>query len=216
MKKETINNIATIVGGIVGGAAELTITGILSNLIPGVRKANLLKKLTYIIGISGVSISVGVNVANVVERLILETVDDVESVKEIIKKKVNEAISEEVTNTNISKEYNVEEDDIVENVCIEFGKYYSEAQANSVLDSFTSKPRCGYIVLNLNTNIIYWSTDMNNTSPNIIYWDAQKINNIAHILRLDDGWTVVLPKPINYKTWKLATRLPFKKKGDDA
>lgn len=224
MKKETAKNIAAAMGWGVGIAADITANAILARLLPIKPKGNLVKRILYAVGLSGIKISIYLAVEKAVEDTLLTIFDGIEETKEFIEEAVkgvmhiqspSKMYTDCVDDDDVSEECDTDEDETSENVCIEFGKYYSERRANIVLSSFTGNPN-GYVVYDLDTNILRHSTDMNDTLPSIIYWDANQINNIAHVVRLDDGWAVVLPKPINYKTWKLATRLPCKKKGDDA
>lgn len=224
MKKETAKNIANIIGCAVGMAAEFSAAVILSRLCPITRTTNTLQRVSRFVGLTGINFSIGCIVTTTVSNAVLTIFDGIEETKEFIEETAKGAMhiqppskmfTDCIDENDISEECDMDEDETSENVCIEFGKYYSERRANIVLSSFTGNPN-GYVVYDLDTNILRHSTDMNDTLPSIIYWDAKQINNIAHVVRLDDGWAVVLPKPINYKTWKLATRLPCKKKGDDA
>lgn len=229
MKKETAKNIANIIGCAVGLAAEFSAGVILSRLCPITRTTNTLQRVSRFVGLTGINFSIGCIVTTTVSNAVLTIFEGVDAAKEFIEETVKGAMhiqspskmfTDCIDENDISEECDIDEDDIdedetVENVCIEFGKYYSEKCAKRVLSSFMDNPN-GYVAYDLDTNVLLYSKDMNDKSPSIIYWDVEKINNIAHVAHRDDGWTVVIPKPINYKTWKLATRLPLKKKGDDA
>lgn len=229
MKKETAKNIANIIGCAVGLAAEFSAGVILSRLCPITRTTNTLQRVSRFVGLTGINFSIGCIVTTTASNAVLTIFEGVDAAKEFIEETVKGAMhiqspskmfTDCIDENDISEECDIDEDDIdedetVENVCIEFGKYYSEKCAKRVLSSFMDNPN-GYVAYDLDTNVLLYSKDMNDKSPSIIYWDVEKINNIAHVAHRDDGWTVVIPKPINYKTWKLATRLPLKKKGDDA
>lgn len=229
MKKETAKRIAAVIGCGVALASELAAGAILGHLLPIKCKANLAKRILYIVGLTGINTTIGCAVEKTTEKAVLDIFDGIEETKEFIEETVKGAMhiqspskmfTDCVDENDISEECDMDEDDTdedetVENVCIEFGKYYSEKCAKMMLSSFTGY-QDGYVMYDLDTDTLQYSTDMLDTLSSIIYWDANQINNIAHVVRLDDGWAVVLPKPINYKTWKLATRLPCKKKGDDA
>ena len=224
MKKETAKRIASVIGYGVALAAELAAGAILARLLPIKCKANLAKRILYTVGLTGISTTIGFAVDKTTEDAVLDIFEGVDAAKEFIEETVKGAMhiqspskmfTDCVDGDDASEECDTDEDETVENVCIEFGKYYSEKCAKRVLSSFMDNPN-GYVAYDLDTNVLLYSKDMNDKSPRIIYWDVEKINNIAHVAHRDDGWTVVIPKPINYKTWKLATRLPFKKKGDDA
>lgn len=224
MKKETTKNIANIIGCAVGMAAEFSAAVILSRLCPITRTTNTLQRVSRFVGLTGINFSIGCIVSTTVSNAVLTIFDGIEEAKEFIEETVEGAMhiqspskmfTDCIDENDISEECDMDEDDTdedetVENVCIEFGKYYSEKCAKRVLSSFMDNPN-GYVAYDLDTNVLLYSKDMNDKSPSIIYWDVEKINNIAHVAHRDDGWTVVIPKPINYKTWKLATRLPCKK-----
>lgn len=234
MKKETAKNIANIIGCAVGMAAEFSAGVILSRLCPITRTTNTLQRVSRFVGLTGINFSIGCIVTTTVSNAVLTIFDGIEETKEFIEETVKGAMhiqspskmfTDCIDENDISEECDMDEDDTdeddtdedetVENVCIEFGKYYSEKLAIMMLSSFTGNQN-GYLMYDVDTGTLRHSADMNDKSPSIIYWDVEKINNIAHVAHRDDGWTVVIPKPINYKTWKLATRLPCKKKGDDA
>lgn len=229
MKKETAKRIASVIGYGAALAAELAAGAILARLLPIKCKANLAKRILYTAGLTGISTTIGFAVDKTMEDAVLTIFDGVDAAKEFIEEAVkgvmhiqspSKMFTDCIDENDISEECDMDEDDTdedetVENVCIEFGKYYSEKCAKRVLSSFMDNPN-GYVAYDLDTNVLLYSKDMNDKSPSIIYWDVEKINNIAHVAHRDDGWTVVIPKPINYKTWKLATRLPLKKKGADA
>lgn len=225
MKKETAKRIASVIGYGVAMAAEVAAGAILARLLPIKCKANLAKRILYTVGLTGINATIGFAVDKTMEDAVLDIVEGVDAAKEFIEDTVKNVTYTKspsemdtdcvVDEGDISEECDTDEDETVENVCIEFGKYYSEKLAIMMLSSFTGNQN-GYLMYDVDTGTLRHSADMNYASPGIIYWDAKQINNIAHVAHLDDGWTVVLPKPINYKTWKLATRLPCKKKGDDA